>query len=127
MPVSSWLPLAHSEAPLAGSVVLAGVVLKLATYGYMRVIIQFLPDATNVYAPFVQCIAAITLVYASLATMRQTDFKALVAYSSIGHIAVVVIGLFSNTIQGIEGAIVLSIAHGVVSPALFILVRRMSI
>lgn len=122
VPFHIWLPRAHAEAPLAGSVILAGLILKLATYGYMRILIQFLPDATYYFSPLLQTIAVITLLYASLATLRQTDFKALVAYSSIGHMAVVVLGLFSNTIQGIDGAILLSIAHGVVSPALFILV-----
>jgi len=122
LPFHVWLPRAHAEAPLAGSVILAGLILKLATYGYMRILIQFLPDATAYFSPLVQTIAVVTLIYASLATLRQTDFKALVAYSSIGHMAVVVLGLFSNTIQGIDGAILLSIAHGVVSPALFILV-----
>ena len=122
LPFHVWLPRAHAEAPLAGSVILAGLILKLATYGYMRILIQFLPDATSYFSPLVQTIAIITLIYASLATLRQTDFKALVAYSSIGHMAVVVLGLFSNTIQGIDGALLLSIAHGVVSPALFILV-----
>lgn len=122
LPFHVWLPRAHAEAPLAGSVILAGLILKLATYGYMRILIQFLPDATSYFSPLVQTIAVITLIYASLATLRQTDFKALVAYSSIGHMAVVVLGLFSNTIQGIDGALLLSIAHGVVSPALFILV-----
>ena len=122
LPFHVWLPRAHAEAPLAGSVILAGLILKLATYGYMRILIQFLPDATSYFSPLVQTIAVITLIYASLATLRQTDFKALVAYSSIGHMAVVVLGLFSNTIQGIDGALLLSIAHGVESPALFILV-----
>lgn len=122
LPFHVWLPRAHAEAPLAGSVILAGLILKLATYGYMRILIQFLPDATSYFSPLVQTIAVISLIYASLATLRQTDFKALVAYSSIGHMAVVVLGLFSNTIQGIDGALLLSIAHGVVSPALFILV-----
>ncbi|CAO1638494.1 unnamed protein product (mitochondrion) [Parajaminaea phylloscopi] len=121
LPFHVWLPRAHAEAPLGGSVVLAGLILKLATYGYMRILIQFLPDATNYFMPIVQAISVITLIYASLATLRQTDFKALVAYSSIGHMAVVVLGLFSNTIQGQDGALVLSIGHGVVSPALFIL------
>ena len=121
LPFHVWLPRAHAEAPLGGSVVLAGLILKLATYGYMRILNQFLPDATNYFMPVVQAISVITLIYASLATLRQTDFKALVAYSSIGHMAVVVLGLFSNTIQGQDGALLLSVAHGVVSPALFIL------
>jgi NADH-ubiquinone oxidoreductase chain 4 len=122
VPFHMWLPRAHAEAPLAGSILLAGLILKLATYGYLRVLINFMPDATSYFSPLVQTIAVVTLIYSSLATVRQVDFKALVAYSSIGHMAVVVLGLFSNTIIGIEGAIALSIAHGVISPALFILV-----
>lgn len=85
LPFHVWLPRAHAEAPLGGSVVLAGLILKLATYGYMRILIEILPDATNYFSPLVLCIAAITLIYASLSTLRQTDFKALVAYSSIGQ------------------------------------------
>lgn len=79
-------------------------------------------DATSYFSPLVQTIAVVTLIYSSLATIRQTDFKAMVAYSSIGHMAVVVLGLFSNTIIGIRGAIALSVAHGVISPAMFVLV-----
>lgn len=122
VPFHMWLPRAHAEAPLAGSIILAGLILKLATYGYLRILINFMPDATSYFSPLVQTIAVVTLIYSSLATVRQVDFKALVAYSSIGHMAVVVLGLFSNTIIGIEGAIALSIAHGVISPAMFILV-----
>jgi NADH-ubiquinone oxidoreductase chain 4 len=99
--------------------ILAGLILKLATYGFLRVLIPFLPEATSYFSPLVQTIAVVTLIYSSLTTLRQTDFKVLVAYSSIAHMSVVVIGLFSNTLQGIEGAILLSIAHGIVSPALF--------
>lgn len=99
--------------------VLAGLILKLATYGYLRVLIPLLPEATSYFSPLVQTIAIVTLVYSSLTTLRQTDFKVLVAYSSIAHMSVVVIGLFSNTLQGIEGGILLSLAHGIVSPALF--------
>src|SRR6266702_1403928 len=96
--------------------------LKFATYGYLRVLINFLPDATNYFSPLVQTIAIITLIYASLATIVQQDTKALIAYSSVAHMSVVILGLFSNTIQGIEGAILLALAHGFVSPALFICV-----
>jgi NADH-ubiquinone oxidoreductase chain 4 len=122
VPFHMWLPRAHAEAPLAGSILLAGLILKLATYGYLRVLINFMPDATSYFSPLVQTIAVVTLIYSSLATVRQVDFKALVAYSSIGHMAVVILGLFSNTIIGMEGAIALSVAHGVISPAMFILV-----
>jgi NADH-ubiquinone oxidoreductase chain 4 len=122
VPFHMWLPRAHAEAPLAGSILLAGVFLKLATYGYLRILINFMPDATSYFSPLVQTIAIVTLIYSSLATLRQVDFKALVAYSSISHMAIVVLGLFSNTIIGIEGAIALSIAHGVISPAMFTIV-----
>lgn len=119
LPGHIWLSRAHVEAPVGASMILAGLILKLATYGYLRVLIPLLPEATSYFSPLVQTIAVITLVYSSLTTLRQTDFKVLVAYSSIAHMSVVVIGLFSNTVQGIEGAILLSIAHGIVSPALF--------
>lgn len=101
---------------------LAGLILKLAVYGFLRILISLLPEATAYFSPLVQTIAVITLVYSSLTTLRQTDFKCLVAYSSIAHMSVVVAGIFSNTVQGIEGGIMLSIAHGFVSPALFMLV-----
>jgi NADH-ubiquinone oxidoreductase chain 4 len=121
-PFIIWLPKAHSDSPLAGSILLAATILKLATYGYLRVLIQILPDASHYFSPFVQTIAIISLVYASFSTIIQQDTKRLIAYSSVCHMAVVVFGLFSNTIQGIEGAILLAIAHGFVSPALFICV-----
>lgn len=121
-PFHIWLPRAHAEAPLAGSILLASVFLKLAAYGILRVLINFLPDATNYFSPLVQTLAIVSLIYSSLATIRQSDFKVLVAYSSVGHMAIVVLGLFSNTIIGIEGAILLSIAHGFISPAMFTLV-----
>jgi NADH-ubiquinone oxidoreductase chain 4 len=121
-PLTGWLYRAHADSPLAGSILLAATILKFATYGYLRVLINFLPDATNYFSPLVQTIAIITLIYASLATIVQQDTKALIAYSSIAHMSVVMLGLFSNTIQGIEGAILLALAHGFVSPALFICV-----
>jgi proton-translocating NADH-quinone oxidoreductase chain M len=118
-PFIIWLPKAHSDSPLAGSIILAATILKLATYGYIRVLINFFPDATHYFSPLVQTIAAITIIYASLSTIIQQDTKRLIAYSSVAHMGVLVLGLFSNTIQGIEGAILLAIAHGFVSPALF--------
>jgi len=121
-PFIIWLPKAHSDSPLAGSILLAATILKLATYGYLRVLINFLPDATNYFSPLIQTIAIISLIYASFSTIIQQDTKRLIAYSSVAHMAVVVLGLFSNTLTGIEGAILLSIAHGFVSPALFICV-----
>ena len=118
-PFIIWLPKAHSDSPLAGSIILAATILKLATYGYIRVLINFFPDATNYFSPLVQTIAVITIIYASLSTVIQQDTKRLIAYSSVAHMGVLVLGLFSNTIQGIEGAILLAIGHGFVSPALF--------
>lgn len=121
-PFTIWLPKAHADSPLAGSIILAATILKLATYGYLRVLIHFLPDASNYFGPLVQTIAVIAIIYASFSTIIQQDTKRLIAYSSIAHMGVVVLGLFSNNIQGIEGGILLAIAHGFVSPALFICV-----
>ena len=121
-PLSRWLPLAHSDSPLAGSILLAGTILKLATYGLIRILITFLPDASHFFSPMVQTIAIISLIYASLATIIQQDTKTLIAYSSICHMALAVLGIFSNSIIGIEGAILLGIGHAFVSPALFICV-----
>nr|UYG49005.1 NADH dehydrogenase subunit 4 [Rhizoctonia sp.] len=121
-PFHIWLPRAHSEAPLAGSILLAAIILKFPVYGIMRILLPILPDATNYFSPLIQTIAIISLVYASLATIIQHDTKALVAYSSVAHMGIIVLGLFSNTIAGIEGAILLSLAHGFASPGLFICV-----
>jgi NADH-ubiquinone oxidoreductase chain 4 len=121
-PFTIWLPKAHADSPLAGSIILAATILKLATYGYLRVLINFLPDASNYFGPLVQTIAVIAIIYASFSTIIQQDTKRLIAYSSIAHMGVVVLGLFSNTIQGIEGGILLALAHGFVSSALFICV-----
>lgn len=121
VPFHLWLPLAHSEAPLGGSILLAGVVLKLALYGSLRILIPLLPEATVYFTPLVYTIGVITIIYASLTTLRQIDMKVIIAYSSIGHVAIILMGAFSNNIQGIEGSILLGIAHGFISPALFIL------
>jgi NADH-ubiquinone oxidoreductase chain 4 len=121
-PFIIWLPKAHADSPLAGSIILAATILKLATYGYLRVLINFLPDATNYFNPLVQTVAVIAIIFASFSTIIQQDTKRLIAYSSIAHMGVVVLGLFSNSIQGIEGALLLALAHGFVSPGLFICV-----
>lgn len=121
-PVIIWLPKAHADSALSGSIILAATVLKLSAYGYLRVLINLIPDATNFFNPFTIAIAIITLIYASFSTIVQQDTKRLIAYSSICHMAVVILGLFSNTIQGIQGGLLLGIAHGFVSPALFICV-----
>lgn len=101
---------------------LAGVILKLATYGYLRVLLSLFPEATFYSIPLLQGIAVITILFSALTTLRQTDIKCYIAYSSVTHMGFVVLALGSNNIQGIEGAILLSIAHGLVSPALFLCV-----
>ena len=107
---------------MAGSILLAATILKLASYGYLRVLINLLPDATNYFSPLILTVAIISLIYASFSTIIQQDNKRLIAYSSVAHMAVVVLGLFANNLQGIEGAILLAIGHGFTSPALFICV-----
>lgn len=121
VPFHMWLPRAHADAPLAASMVLAGTVLKMATYGYLRLCLSLMPVMSAWFSPLVLGVAVVSVIYSSLATIRQSDMKALIAYSSIGHMAVVVLGLFSGTLLGITGAVILSLAHGLVSPALFIL------
>jgi NADH-ubiquinone oxidoreductase chain 4 len=121
-PAHLWLFRAHAEAPLAGSIILAAVILKLASYGFLRVLLNYLPEFCMYNQFIIQTVALITLIYSSLVVMRQIDLKALVAYSSVSHVAVMVLGLFSNSQAGIEGAILLSIAHGFVSSAMFIFV-----
>jgi NADH-ubiquinone oxidoreductase chain 4 len=122
VPFHIWLSRAHVEAPVAGSMVLAGLVLKFATYGILRVLLPILPEASSYFAPLAMTMGVISIVYASLTAIRQTDFKCLVAMSSVAHMGVTIVGLFSNTIVGIEGAILLGLAHGFVSPALFFIV-----
>jgi NADH-ubiquinone oxidoreductase chain 4 len=118
--LNNWLLKAHVESPLGGSIVLAGIVLKLSLYGIFRLILPILPKASINYTYIVYIIGVITIIYASLSTLRTTDIKELIAYSSVSHAAVYLIGAFSNTIQGIEGSILLGLAHGFVSSGLFI-------
>lgn len=118
--LNSWLMKAHVESPLGGSIVLAGIVLKLSLYGIFRLILPILPKASLDYTYIVYIIGVITIIYASFSTLRTTDIKELIAYSSVSHAAVYLIGVFSNTIQGIEGGIILGLAHGFVSSGLFI-------
>lgn len=102
--------------------VLAAVVLKLAVYGTLRILIPFFPEATAFFSPYVQAISLITILVGSVITIRQTDMKCLVAYSSIVHMGVVTLGLFSNDLLGLQGGYILSLAHGLVSPAMFYIV-----
>ena len=118
--LNTWLLKAHVESPLGGSILLAGIVLKLSLYGILRLILPILPKASLDYTFIVYLIGVITIIYASFSTLRTIDIKELIAYSSVSHAAVYVIGVFSNTIQGIEGGITLGLAHGFVSSGLFI-------
>lgn len=118
--LNTWLLKAHVESPLGGSIILAGIVLKLSLYGILRLILPILPKAYIQYSNIVYVIGVITIIYASFSTLRTIDIKELIAYSSVSHAAVYLLGVFSNTIQGIEGGIILGLAHGFVSSALFI-------
>jgi len=118
--LNTWLLKAHVESPLGGSIVLAAIVLKLSLYGIFRLILPLLPKASIDYTYIVYLIGIITIIYASFSTLRTIDVKELIAYSSVSHAAVYLMGVFSNTIQGIEGGIALGLAHGFVSSGLFI-------
>ena len=118
--LNTWLLKAHVESPLGGSIILAAIVLKLSLYGILRLILPILPKAYMEYTYIIFLIGVITIVYASLSTLRTIDIKELIAYSSVSHAAVYLLAVFSNSIQGIEGAITLGLAHGFVSPGLFI-------
>lgn len=118
--LNSWLLKAHVESPLGGSIILAAIVLKLAIYGIIRLMLPILPKACLDYTYIIYIIGVITIIYASFSTLRTIDIKELIAYSSVSHAAVYLLGIFSNTIQGIEGSITLGLAHGFVSSGLFI-------
>jgi NADH-ubiquinone oxidoreductase chain 4 len=122
IPVHLWLPEAHCEAPTAGSVILAGVLLKLGTYGFLRWSIPLFPSASLYYAPLIYTMSILGVVYASLTTLRQIDLKKIIAYSSVAHMGICTLGLFSFNVQGIEGAILLMLSHGFVASALFLCV-----
>lgn len=122
IPFHLWLPEAHVEAPTAGSVILAGILLKLGTYGFIRFSLTMFPMASIYFTPIIFLLSLLGIIYSSLTTIRQIDLKKIIAYSSIGHMAFVTLGIFSTTIEGIEGAIVSMISHGIVSSALFICV-----
>jgi NADH-quinone oxidoreductase subunit M len=121
-PVHTWLPDAHVEAPTAGSVILAGVLLKMGAYGFLRFSVPMLPLASAHFAPLMFALGVIAVIYTSLVALAQEDMKKLIAYSSVAHMGVVVIGIFTFNVQGIDGALFQMISHGVVSAALFLCV-----
>ena len=121
-PFHTWLPDAHVQAPTAGSVILAGILIKLGAYGFLRFSLPFFPEASHYFAPFVFALSVIAIIYASLVALMQEDMKKMIAYSSVAHMGFVSMGIFSFTHQGLDGAIMQMISHGIVSAALFVCV-----
>ena len=118
-PFHTWLPDAHTEAPTIGSVLLAGVMLKMGTYGFIRIALPMLPEGAKVYAPWIGLLAAIAIVYAALACLAQKDLKRLIAFSSVGHMGFVMLGIATLTTIGIQAAVFGMVAHGVITGMLF--------
>jgi len=121
-PVHTWLPDAHVEAPTAGSVILAAILLKMAGYGFMRFSLGLFPVASDFFTPLIFTLSIIAIIYTSLVALMQDDMKKLIAYSSVAHMGFVTIGIFSLTKQGLEGSIIQMISHGLISAALFLCV-----
>jgi NADH-quinone oxidoreductase subunit M len=121
-PVHTWLPDAHVQAPTAGSVILAGILLKMGAYGFLRFSLPMLPAASHYFTPLMFSLSVIAVVYTSLVALMQQDMKKLIAYSSVAHMGFVTIGIFAFNMQGIEGALIQMISHGLVSGALFLCV-----
>ena len=120
LPFHIWLPEAHVEAPTAGSVILAGILLKLGSYGLIRFSLPLFPKATVFFSPLVLIFCLISVIYASLTAIRQTDLKIIIAYASVAHMNMIIIGLFSLTVEGIEGSLLQMLSHSIVSSALFL-------
>jgi NADH-quinone oxidoreductase subunit M len=121
-PVHTWLPDAHVEAPTAGSVILAGILLKLGGYGFIRFDIPMFPQASDFFTPLIFTLSTIAIVYTSLVAFRQTDMKKLIAYSSVAHMGFVTMGIFAGNAIGMQGAIFQMLSHGLISAALFLCV-----
>ncbi len=121
-PVHTWLPDAHVEAPTAGSVILAGVLLKMGGYGFLRFSLPMMPEASEFFTPLVFWMSVIAIIYTSLVALVQDDMKKLIAYSSVAHMGYVTLGIFTATVEGIEGGIFQMISHGLISGALFLCV-----
>ena len=121
-PVHTWLPDAHVEAPTAGSVILAGVLLKMGAYGFLRFSVPMLPEASAYFAPLIYTLSVMAIIYTSLVALAQKNMKKLIAYSSVAHMGMVTIGIFTFNVQGIQGALFQMLSHGVVAGALFLCV-----
>jgi len=121
-PFHIWLPEAHVEAPTVGSVLLAGILLKLGVYGFLRFNLTLFPEASFFFSPMLYCLAIMGVIFASLTAIRQTDLKRIIAYSSVAHMNLVTLGIFSFNLIGLEGSILQSLSHGFVSGALFFLI-----
>lgn len=121
-PFHTWLPDAHVQAPTAGSVILAGVLLKMGTYGFIRICMPLFPDATITYLPYISILSVIAIIYGALVAMVQKDVKSLVAFSSVSHMGFVMLGMFALNVQGLEGSILQMLNHGISTGALFLLV-----
>jgi NADH-quinone oxidoreductase subunit M len=121
-PVHTWLPDAHVQAPTAGSVILAGILLKLGGYGFILFNLPMFPDASKMFAPLVFVLSAVAIVYTSLVAFRQTDMKKLIAYSSVAHMGFVTMGIFAGNALGVQGAVFQMLSHGLISGALFLCV-----
>ena len=121
-PVHTWLPDAHVEAPTAGSVILAGILLKMGGYGFLRFSLPMFPNASAMFTPLIFAMSVIAIVYTSLVAFRQTDIKKLIAYSSVAHMGFVTMGIFSGNVLGVQGAVFQMVSHGLISGALFLCV-----
>ncbi|MBL0939483.1 MAG: NADH-quinone oxidoreductase subunit M [Gemmatimonadaceae bacterium] len=122
VPLHTWLPDAHVEAPTPGSVILAGVLLKMGTYGFIKLGFPLFPDATRIFAPWLMSLSVISIVYGACLALVQQDIKKIIAYSSVSHLGYVMLGLLSLDIAGVQGAIVQMVSHGIVAAGLFLLV-----
>src|SRR5262249_19934683 len=122
VPLHTWLPDAHVEAPTAGSVILAGVLLKMGTYGFMKLGFPLFPDATRAATPLIMTLAVVSIIYGACLALVQTDIKKIIAYSSISHLGYVMLGLISLDLIGIQGAIVQMVSHGLTAAGLFLMV-----
>lgn len=121
-PFHTWLPDAHVQAPTAGSVILAGILLKMGAYGFLRFSIPIMPEASYIFTPYIYALSAIAIVYTALVAFAQTDVKKMIAYSSVSHMGFVTLGIFAATVESMQGSVMQMVNHGIVSSALFMLI-----